>query len=205
MLRNYLTLLILGIIFTTSCRPDPDPEPGFTKSLYTSAIFDGQTYVWESDKDEVQVGWISQEAGHGLGNILTGNSSAGELEIAMHFGKSVERSDITDLEGKTIASGPGDGFPYLKVFWINPNGNDYTNVVDEIDYGPGTVTIDQVQNTGRITYKDPLSGAENRGRSFIVRGSFDFNISSASWSISEPVELFPFEDGQFSMRLVVPD
>ena len=198
-----ISLLFGLLILLADCRKDPDPEAGFTESLYFSFDFMGENFTWEGI-ERTDISWDPNEGGHVISNVF--ESAAGiDMTVGIHFGEEVEASSIKALENTSVAASDGKGFPFISIYWENGSGEGFANTLgDVIDYGSQTFEINQLTKSKKVDYKEPLSGEEKKGRSYVIRGNFDINLSKSSWSAGEPAELFPVSNGIFSLRVFHP-
>ncbi len=190
---RYITALIVCLTILASCKKNPDPEPGFTEFFYVKFNFQNQEILIQ-DNDIQPMFLYSGGPKAGWLNSFNSPDDSFQADFFLQFDKNpIPKSDIKNLEGKTI-SADGSSFPYMRVVLVDSAGIFYSNDRENVDFGSSNFVIDEVIKGPRIEVYD------EKKRSYILRGSFEFNVINEN-----DLTLHPLTNGEFSMRIYIED
>jgi hypothetical protein len=143
-----------------------------------------------------------------FGNVLRNDSAAFDLDWLLYFPHQISEADILGLKGKNLPTKPNaQGIPYVRLFLQSSAGGlDYTTGFEQVDYGPSTFIVEDVIRHGSFQYYSFTYGMDSliTAPNYVLRGSFDLNVTKNSWNIGVPDTLYPVTGGKFSLRVFVP-
>jgi len=203
--KTILRLLTAVALLFAACHPEPDPEPGFSETMYFSMDFLGEQLHIESD--DVQTDYFWSGGNFGVNNIFKHPYSSFDIQISITFDGEISRQEVLDMEGQNLPIVTGENYPWVRIYLESTdlNGQDYSTNVFPIDYGDSKFIVEKVIKGPKIEYREPFGGDEKTGRSYFLRGRCTLDISKNFWSADEPeYELFPIRNGRFSLRVIVP-
>lgn len=201
---KYILLSFALLSILSGCRDDPEPGPGFTESFYVEFDLENEHVKLESDNPELQYA-LQPGSGNNFTNIFRTNGHY-DVEMTVHMTFDPTRNDIQNLANENLPITNDEGVPWIRFYLINNHqpGIDYSTNVDPLDYGISSVVVDEIIKGPSVDYFEPQGGKKRKGTSYILRGTFDFQISRNFWSQGEPVELFDMRNGKFSIRVFTP-